>query len=104
MSELVNKMADLTRSNIFPSAEEVAALSLQFGLPAYMEHRSPAPPARDLTPQRPMTPHLTPRRKRERILLDHSNREYEAMLRERAKSKDGGVAGKDFIQSNKVSQ
>ncbi len=31
------EMADLTRNNLFPSAEEIASLSLQFAVPAGLE-------------------------------------------------------------------
>ena len=101
-------MTDLTRNNLFPSSEEVAALSLQFALPSVMEgkaspHFHPDKAHReDHTSLRPMTPYLKPKTKRVWLYLDASNPQYEEMLKQRKSMREEGHA-KDFVQSNIVS-
>lgn len=111
---MCNKMVDLTRNNLFPTSEEVAALSLQFGLPVSVDGQSPLllpglGPGNEgggakegggasVTPERPITPYVTPRTKRVWLYLDDSNPEYDEVLRQRKKSKE-----KDFVQMNIVS-
>lgn len=104
---MTNLMADIARNNLFPTAEEVAALSLQFGIPSISSPLTTDERAKEEekeeghTPQRPMTPYLKPRTKRVSLYLDASNPEYEEALRERMRSRT--KEGENFIQSNIVS-
>lgn len=103
--EIMKEMANLTRNSLFPTAEEVAALSLQFSIPSIMHSSGPtsakgeeAGPGieQDHTPQRPMAPLLTHKQKRLSLSLDTTNRAYEELIKERQK------ISKDYIQLNIV--
>ena len=103
---VANLMTDLTRNNLFPSSEEVAALSLQFALPT-MDGEAPPRipdqgPREDHTSLRPMTPYLMPRTKRVWLYLDANNPRYEELLRQRRSMlAEGNI--QNFIRSNIVS-
>ena len=101
--DVAKEMADLTRNNLFPTANEVAALSLQFSHPSNIESEVASvtePPEEDHTPERPMAPYLTSIGKRSIALpMDTFNHDYMAFVKERRKS-----LKKDHIQFNIVSQ
>ncbi len=100
--ELVREMADITRNNLFPTPEEVAALSLQFALPATIESETSESEILrselDHTPQRPKAPFVISSRSRGvSIPLDTNNPSFNDVIRKRRTA-----SSKDYIQSNIV--
>lgn len=104
--DLVDDMLGITRNSLFPTAEEVASLSLHFSLPAPLETiltpmKKEESLDSELSLQRPRTPYVASRRTKRRVVwtpLDNTNPEFDQSIRKRA-----GLELKDYIQSNMVS-
>ena len=97
LSELsvVGEMADLTRTGLLPSAQEVAALSLHFGLP--VTHQTTHEHSPDPTHPTPPPDHVPTQSKRVWQPLELSNSLYEKFLRDKKTERP------DFVHRNIVS-
>lgn len=103
--EVVDNMLDISRNNLFPTAEEVASLNLHFSLPAPLQaSQTPREQGREKeevdsshTLQRPKAPCARSHVSKRRVwtALDTTNPDFDLSIRRRG-------LGKDYIQSNIV--